>query len=711
MDIAADKYGGEGKLSDIVINVRDVLQRRWKTLVAITVLVTAAAVALIFLMTPQFEATARVRIDPSRSPLAKADAQKDDTLSPEAIETEVSVITSLDIARQVVDKLHLESDPELGKGIKSSDGAASGTPRDVQLATALLRHVDVSREKLTYLIGITVKSVDAAKAARIANAFADLYIQTKINTASGSAQTQADWFRQRLEKLQVEVRDADQRVARYRAAAGIVGTGENGSQSNGSIADQRVGPLSNQLATAQSEAAAARAQLTAAEAQASRGGLDSVSEVRSSPVVAELRRQRADLLRNIGEVQARYGDKHPESLRVRGQLETVDKQIREEGDRVLGSLRANASAADAQVSSLSKSMASLEGERGRETEAAVQADSLSREAAAKRTEYERLSQMLLESTQAAQNSIAQAEIVGRAEPASHPSSPNKPLLLALGIFLGLAAGAATIAVQEVMVSTLRTSNDVEELLGLPMLAAIPKVSSENSPADLLISKPTSIYSEAFRIIRTSVVAKRGDKPPIKIVAVTSALPSEGKTSCALAFARSLAIGDAKTILVECDVRRAAVNKLVNVPMGSQPGIVEVLHGEVSMPDAIRPSDVANLDQLLVKEPYFSSEDLFGSNNMRELLSYLSQRYDQIVLDLPPLVGLADGRTLATLADAVLMVVKWDSTPSKAAETAVGWLQADGANVLGVLLSMVSTSSQALGSYYYSKQYSKYYQSA
>lgn len=709
MEIAADRYGTEAKLSDVVVRIRDVLQRRWITLVAITAVVVAAVVALIFLMTPEYEATSRVRIDPSRSPLAKADAAKDDTLSPEALETEVSIITSLDIAKKVVQKLHLENDPELSKAIKADNNLA-GTPRDVQIAASLLRHVSVGREKLTYIIAIRAQSVDPVKAARIANAFADLYLQAKVNSASGNAQTQADWLRQRLDKIQGEVSEADQRVARYRAAAGIVGTDQNGNTSTGTIADQRVGPLSSQLATAQSEAAAAHAQLDAAQGQAARGGLDSVSEVRSSNVVSELRRQRADLLRTIGEVQARYGEKHPESLKVRGQLETVDKQIQEEGERVLGSLRANASAADAQVGALRKSMTSLEGERGREMEAAVQADSLAREATAKRNEYDRLSQMLLESTQAAQNSIAQAEIVGRAEPPTHPASPNKPLLLALGLVVGLAAGAGTIAAQEVLVSTVRSSSDVEELLGVPMLAAVPKV-SEEAPADLIVSKPTSIYSESFRIVRTSLTAKGPNKQPFKTVAITSALPAEGKTTCAISFARTLATSGAKTILVECDVRRAAVGKALTEPAPGGPGIVELLHGEAAIGDVIHHSSVANLDHLLVKEPYFSSEDLFGGKNMQDLLSYLSERYDQIVLDLPPLVGLADGRTLGVLADAVIVVVKWDSTPSKAVETAVNWLQADGSNVIGVLLTSVSASSQAMGSYYYSKQYSKYYQSA
>lgn len=713
MDVTHEREGQEGRLSDLITSIRDTLARRWKTMAAITIAVVAVGVALIFMMTPQYVSTARVQIDPSRNPLARANnSQKDDSLSPEALETEVSVIGSLDVASKVVDRLKLANDPELTSRIKAEDlSRMNAQERKAAVATQLLHKMGIEREKLTYIISIGAMSTSPQKAAQIANAFADEYLRTKISTSTGAARSQVQWFQDRLSKLEAEVRASDAKVAQYRAAAGIVGSGAaQGGSGGGTVADQRVAPLSSQIASAESEAAAARSQLAAAQQQASRGGLDSVSEVRSSPVVGELRRQRAELLRSIGEIQARYGDRHPESLRVKGQLETVDQQIREEGDRVLGSLRANAAAAQAQVGSLRSSMSSLEGERARDMQAAVQADSLERESNAKRTEYDRLSQMLLESTQAAQNSIAQAEIVGRAEPPLHPSSPNKPLLIALALIVGLAGGAGTIAVQEMMVAGLRSSEDVEQF-GLPLLASVPKVDKKEAqrPADLLIEKPTSIYSEAFRIARASILGVRSDKA-LKILAVTSALPSEGKTTSALSFARSLAIGKSKTLLLDCDVRRAALLGALDQAPGTHPGIVEVLHGKATLQQAIRPSGVENLDQLIVSEPYFSSEDLFGDERMKDILATLSQHYDKIVLDLPPLVGLADGRFLAVLADATVLAVRWNETPTKAVASAVDWLRSDGANLIGILFTMVDVRAQAMGGLYYSKQYSSYYQS-
>ncbi|HEX7857272.1 MAG TPA: polysaccharide biosynthesis tyrosine autokinase [Sphingobium sp.] len=708
MEVTHARESYEDRLSDLIIAVRDIVRRKWKILAVITAVVMAIGVAIIMMMTPQFEATARVQIDPSRNPLAKNNGgNKDDALSPEALETEVSVINSLDIASQVVDKLNLVNDPELTNQIKAED-LQKMTERDRKLAvaSALLRKLSVQREKLTYIITIQASSINSVKAARIANAFADLYIKTKVNNQAGTARNQVQWFQDRLQKLQSEVSSAEARVAQYRAEAGIVGSSTNNAQGSGTVADERVGPLSSQIAMADSVAAGATAQYNQAAEQAKRGGLDSVAEVRSSPVVGELRRQRAELLRSIGEIQARYGDKHPESVRVRGQLDTVDQQIKEEGERVLGSLRANAAASEAQAGSLRKAMGSLEGERARDMRAAVQADSLDREVSAKRAEYDRLSQMLLESTQAAQNSIAQAEIVGRAEAPLRPTSPNKPLLMAFTLIMGLLAGSGVVAAQEMMSAGLRSSEDLDAL-GLPLLASVPTVSKGTKPADLLLEKPTSIYSESFRIARASILGVRSDKPS-QVIAITSALPNEGKTTTALSFARALAAGKAKTLLLDCDVRRAAMNDSLGIPNGTAPGIVEILHGEATLQEAIRPSGIENLDHLFVKEPYFSSEDLFGGDDMRNILATLSKQYDKIVLDLPPLVGLADGRFLAALADATVLVVKWETTPTKAVASAIDWLRSDGANPIGAIFTMVNSSAEVMGSLYYSKQYSSYY---
>ena len=702
----ADEY--EARLADVISVVRDTIRRRWKVLAAVTAAVFLVGVLAVSFMTPKYTSTAKVRLDPSRNPLANNAQATRAELTPEAIETEVTAIRSLDLARSIVRAYGLSGDPEFTKEIEGNIGNIGTTEtRENALAAAVLSHLQVDREKLTYVLNVRFTSVDSLKAAKLANAFADGYIESRTTNKVGTAERQSEWFQQRLEELGKQASEAEARAADYRARAGIVESSVANS-TVGTINDQQVAPLASSLATAESDAAAARSNLAAARSQVARGGLDAVSEVLGSAVIADLRRQRAEVLRSRGEVEARYGERHPESIRVRDQLAALDAQIQAEARRVVGALQATASAAEARADSLRGSLTQLERERERSARDSVTAASLEREAAAQRALYDKMSQMSLESAQAARLSIAQAEVIDRAEPQPRPTSPNKPLLYALSLLVALAAGAGTIAVMEMTSGGFRSVEEVQDQLGSPVLAVVPKVSKGQNPADLMLERPTSMFAESYRIARAAVLGVKGTRSP-KVIAITSSLPAEGKTTSAVAFARTLATAGAKTLLVECDIRRAAVRQIVRTPVPAV-GLVEVLHGEASVDEAIHPGDVPNLDQILVLSPYFSAENLFGEGRMEQLLGTLRERYDQIVLDLPPLMGLADGRFLAVLADATTLVIKWNSTPVAAAVSSLNWLRSDGSNPVGALYTQVDPSAQAVGGlYYYSKQYSDYYQ--
>jgi capsular exopolysaccharide synthesis family protein len=703
MEVKHQTEAQAGRLSDLVQQVSDTIRRRWLTLTLVTAVVFAACVAGVFMLKPRYTATALIKIDPSRNPLAKGPETTRGELNPEAIETEVAVIRSMDLARNVVRDKKLDQDPQLTSAIKDY-GSMTPAERQGAVARVVLDRLDVNRDKLTYLIAIHYTSPDPNQAATVANAFAEGYLASKLSGSVGTASRQADWFRAQLEELAEEVRVADAKVAQYRAAAGLV----PGTSSGGTIADQQVAALSSQLASAESEAAAARSAYAAAQGQIARGGLDSVAEVRSSPVISDLRRQRAEVLRSMGEVEARYGPRHPESIRVRDQLGAIDAQIRDEAQRAISSLRASASAADARAASLRGSMGRLEAQRGSNTRAAVMADSLERDAAAKRAAYERMSQQFLESNQAAQNRISQAVIAESAQAPSTPSFPRKGLMIALSLIVALAVAIGVVIVQEMLVRGMRTLADAEEATGLPVLAAVPKVRG-GRPGEIIIDKPTSLFAEAFRIARTAVLGVRSGTPP-KVIALTSALPGEGKTTSAIAFARTLAMNNARTILVEGDVRRAQVRANIDNPPDG-PGIVEYLRGEVSADEVISSGGIENLDMMIVRAPYYSPENLFETGRMRELIAELSTRYDHVVMDLPPLVGLADGRILAAMADVVMVVVRWADTPTQAVASAVNWLRADGSNPIGVVYTMVDTQAEAIGGLYYSKKYAAYYRAA
>lgn len=697
------------RIAEVFAIARDTLRRRWLTLALVALAVMVAGTAFVMTLPPKYAATTRVRIDPSRNPLATRSADGRAELTTEAIETEVSAIRALPVALEVVQKLSLDNDPEFAGALKDAGAAArtSTAARQTAVANAVLGHLDVSREKLTYLIDVKFTSSSGQKSATIADAFASTYIDRRLSGKASTAERQSEWFSRRLAELAVETREADQRVAEFRGANGITESSSSNS-SNGTVLDQQVAPLASSLSLAESDAAGARSALSAAQAQMQRGGIGSVAAVLSSEVVSQLRAQRALVVQNMAEVQARYGDRHPETLRVREQLAGIDAQIQAEARRVVSSLQANAAAAGARADSLKSSLSNIETQRARDARNSVLAESLEREAAAKRAQYDRMSQLSLDSMQAARVSLAPAEIVDNAEPPAGPTSPNRPLLLVLTLIVALAAGTVTIAVQEALSGGLTSVEDIEREYGLPVVAAVPKVGKAENPADLMLDEPTSFYAEALRIGRAAVMGVRAGSAP-QVVALTSALPAEGKSTTALAFARTLAIAGSKTILVECDVRRAVMQ---NMTRSARPtaGIVEVLHGDATVDEAIMAGDVPNLDVLLQPTRFFSSENLFGEHAMDALMRDLRGRYEHIVLDLPPLLGLADGRFLAILADATIVVVKWNDTSRGAVSSAINFLRTDGSRPVGIMLSMVDPASASAGALnYYSNKYSDYYQ--
>lgn len=261
MRVASDR-GFEGRSIRPLHSIGDVLRRRYPTLLLVAGLVAALGAALIFSMTPRYEGLTRIQIDPSRNPLARTVNEKQAELASEAIETEVAAVGSLDVARQVVQRLGLLTDPEFTGGIERAAEDRSLTPderRDI-VARGVLDHLDVAREQQTYIINIRFHSRDPVKAARIANAFSAVYIETRVGNRTGTADSQFRFFQTRLDELALQARLAHEKLADFQAQAGITRTGDR--QQTG--ADQKISALAGQLAQAQAMAANGQAQLAAA---------------------------------------------------------------------------------------------------------------------------------------------------------------------------------------------------------------------------------------------------------------------------------------------------------------------------------------------------------------------------------------------------------------------------------------------------------------
>lgn len=690
----------------------DAFLRRWRLFAAVVIAVVLLAITVSLILRPVYEATANIRIDPIQKSAIDIAATAGGAPPDQAlVDSEVKLMQSRDVARAVVRSLNLTADPEFNR--KRSSGSSSSAPPEEAATDIVLKHLEAAREGSTYIVDLKFKSHDAAKAALIANALAEEYVRAGIEARAAAAASQSSGLNDRLSALDNEVKQADAAVAAYKANNGIVS-----ASSGGTITEQQINTLTEELGTAESDAAAARAKYDAAHAQVMQSGIDSVSSVLNAPEIVELRKQLADAQREQADINSRYGPKHPESIKITQQLQSLNRQLHDESMQIINGLQSDAQAAEARVTALQSNLNRLKGEQNNDSRASVVADTMEREAEAKRTTYNQLAASAQQVNQQEHSNLSQAQIVSHASIPDKPTFPNKPLFAAMGAALGLTLGAITVFLVEFFDSGVRTVEEVETTLGANFITSIPllspsalKVDGRRIVAwDYVMARPMSGYAESLRGIRSALILSDFDKRK-RVIVVTSALPNEGKTATSVALARTMAMSGERVLLVDCDLRRNSLEGLVSSPPAA--GLIDVLTGAAPLASAIVPDAVRGLDILCIYKATFTPRDLFGNPRMIELLNELRGLYDHVVLDGPPLLAVSDARTLASLGDAVVMVARWAKTPRSAIRAALDMLERDRAPLLGLVLSMVDTrarrSMSASDPSYYYENYRRYYQ--
>jgi capsular exopolysaccharide synthesis family protein len=304
-----------------------------------------------------------------------------------------------------------------------------------------------------------------------------------------------------------------------------------------------------------------------------------------------------------------------------------------------------------------------------------------------------------------------ASVASAAALPMRPVSPNMKMAFALAVFLGVVGGAASILVAELWDRGLRSRNDVERDLGVPFAGVLPdfetistKRGGPAAPADYLVNHPFSSFAEAFRNLRAFLMLAHRSGPA-KLVAITSAVPREGKSMTSFCLARTLALSGSRVVLVDCDVRQRGVTKLLG---GADIGVAEVIQNKATLADAIVRDPKTTLWVLPAGGTGEIPYDLFSREETDQLLRDLCEQFDYVVLDTPPVLGVADARILAARADRVLYVVQWNKTPVRAAQSGIDTLHESGANVAGALLSKVNVRQQARYGYGDSSDYFHYY---
>jgi capsular exopolysaccharide synthesis family protein len=305
-------------------------------------------------------------------------------------------------------------------------------------------------------------------------------------------------------------------------------------------------------------------------------------------------------------------------------------------------------------------------------------------------------------------------ITTHASPPPKPSFPILALDLAVGLLLGLATGIGIAYVRERWAVGLASNDDIERILGQTFFNSLPTLDSAfdkpttKDPVAALIAHPLSLYAEAYRSLATNLRMSGVD---VKVIAVTSALPKEGKTTCTINMARTVAMGGERVILVDCDLRRRNVSTLL--APGIDKGMVQVVRGEARLEDVIH-VDETGLHVLPLAPLSHIGAQPFGTAAFDELMVTLRHEYDVIIMDTAPVLAVVDVRLLLNHIDALGILARWRKTPIRAVRTAIHQIEAVGGEVAGVAMSLVDVNAMTHGSGDASQYYSEmrdYYDAA
>ncbi len=721
-----------------LIDLRQVmltLRRNIRLITAIVVSFTVITLVITLQLIPLYTATAKVLIDTRQSNVVDVEAVLAGlSADSSTVDSQVEIIRSQALAFRVIDTLDLMSDPEFNEALREKSWVSSLNPiallrrmfpgaapneeevrqaERISTVTNFLSRLSVRRTARTQVISIDFTSETPRKAERIANAVADAYLVDQLEAKYEAARRATEWLDERLEDLREQVKTTEQTAELFRAAHGLIDA--DGS----TLTEQQLREINSQLLLARAELDGSQARLTRVRELVARGrSFDSIAEVLSSEVIRDLRREQSELIRKEAQLRARYGERHPSIIEIKDERRDLDRQIQSEVSRIVVSLENEVAVARTRVQSLERSLAETTATAGEREQDRVRLRELQREATSNRTLYESFLARFKETRQQEDLQEADARIISRATLPVDQSSPQTALNVALALVGSTLLGIGAAFVREYLDDRFRTPRELEEQLELPVLATVPLLKEKDlsgaqagkSPHRFVKAKPLSAYSESFRELQAALALSDVDNPP-KSILITSALPNEGKTTTAVSFATSLVRAGLSVVLVDADLRRPSVQKIIGAER-AEFDMIDLLTHSCSLDDALHTSPEGGFHYLATTRQPANPADLLASDAMKDLLGQLREKFDMVIVDSPPVLPVSDSKSLSSQLDKVIFVVKWQDTPRAAAEQSVAKLRDFGADIAGTVFEQIDMEKQTRYGYgdstYYYGRYSDYY---
>ncbi|MDB5539304.1 MAG: hypothetical protein JWQ89_1031 [Devosia sp.] len=697
-------------------SIFDLLKRRIGIILVCTALAVAAAGAALVALKPVYSATALILVDPSKKnlldPETQLPASSFDSLR---VDSEVELVKSETTLLAVADDLELPTDPEFGLRLGMRDMllaffriAEPRLPTGDEALAAVIRNlrdsVTVQRRGLTFLIAVTARSGRPAFAARIANAMARTYIGQQLDAKVASTLASAGIIKDRIAAASATVAQSERAFGEF--------VDQNLDRISDATGRTDFAQLRNEIASLNAFRTQSGAVAESAEHSLARRDWEAVAASLKDEAVRNLDRQRVALLGSIAGAE----EGSEAAFDLRSSLANVETQLGDAAARAVAGLRQDLATSQGRIAALRARLRTSILDSDLPSEILTGIYELQQTAEIARAQYQTLLTRQKDLDTQAYLQVADSRLVAEATPPDAPSFPNPRLFLLLAGLAGLGLGVGLAFLVENFVGGFTSEQQAEAILKAPVVSAIPRqrpVRHEDGEAltvaDSLILAPLSIYSESIRRVRIgidqAVRRNRGNRPPEQgagiVIVVSSAAPREGKTTVALSLARAYALSGMSALLVDCDLRKPSVHRMLG--MEASEGLLEYLAGGASDLQSILTIDRGSGARIVPgsRRSDIATDQLVAGTTFARLIAAARMNFDIVVLDTPPVGPIVDGLYLAGMADAIAFVVKFSSTPQQEVKAAMASLigaKADDVPILTILNQQTNNPATYRGKY-------------
>ena len=690
------------------VKVVGILFRRKWLILGIMALISLPAGLIILTLPSYFDAQSLLVVEFRKTEFSDLQASVSNVTGDSlVIRTQTDILMSPEMAGRVVDKLDLVQTPSVQRILSAPPTMAQrltdfleqvNGPQETrrplsqaekrQVAINWLRaRTTIANDGRSYTISITARTDDGALSARIANAYAELYLDF-MRDLKIRALTKANVvIDQQIAPLQQRVETAEQAIEAYREKNGLILSrttdNQTGLTAGLTIADQQISQINSQLITAENDLSEKQSHLRQAQAAlSSGGGLDAVPEVVASPLIQRMREQQADLngrLASLGQTQL---SNNPAMKGLSASSADLSRRIAAEVSKIVSSLQGSVNAAQSHVVALQQTLAAIQTRIVGQSQAEVKLRQLLSEADAARVVYrEYLARYEQTSSQAALQE-PDANLVSKAEAPNRATGPMRAQLIALATIVSATLGSILALAVERLRGGLRTVEQLEAETGLASLGFVP-VADERRRARL--EQTTSVYTTAVNHVRTML--SFGDtRYRANVVLVTSASINEGKTFFAISLAASVGRDGGQALLIDADARHPQV--LTSLGKVSSSAIVNTEGNGAFSRIAYCKQALPGVDVVTFNKSNLSQTMPIAPAELKILIEEARGRYDFIVLDTPPVLVMPEAPVMGSLVDGAIMVVRWRHTSAFAVRRALRTLAAYRVRLLGGVLTRV-----------------------